>query len=88
VARELFGIVAEVFPNPLKSVLTDNGAKFMKCSDEEPRRLNKNHWHAYPRTPKMNAHVERFNRTIRKEFIDYREDLLLEPDQFNKELLP
>ena len=87
-AREFFAIVAEVFPYPLQSVLTDNGSEFMKHSDEELCRLNKNHWHTYPKTPKMNAHVERFNRTIQEEFIHYHEDLLLDPDQFNRRLIP
>lgn len=87
-AREFFEIVAEVFPYPLQSVLTDNGSEFMKHFDEEIRRLHKNHWHTYPRTPKMNAHVERFNRTIQEEFIDYHEDLLMSPDQFNRRLIP
>jgi hypothetical protein len=26
-----------------------------------------------PKTPKMNAHIERFNQTIREEFVDYEE---------------
>src|SRR5262245_19538245 len=87
-AREFFGIVVEVFPYPLQSVLTDNGSEFMKHFDEEIRRLHKNHWHTYPRTPKMNAHVERFNRTIQEEFIDYHHELLIDPDQFNRQLIP
>ena len=87
-AREFFEIVAEVFPYPLKSVLTDNGSEFMKHFDEEVRRLHKNHWHTYPKTPKMNAHVEQFNRTLQEEFIDYHEELLTEPEQFNKKLIP
>ena len=87
-AREFFEIVAEVFPYPLQSVLTDNGSEFMKHFDQEIRRLHKNHWHTYPRTPKMNAHVERFNRTIQEEFIDYHEDLLISPNQFNCQLIP
>ena len=33
-------------------------------------------YYAYPKTPKMNAHAERFNRTVQKEFLDYHEDLL------------
>ena len=60
----------------------------MKHFDEEVRRLHKNDWHTYPKTPKMNAHVERFNRTIQEEFIDYHQDLLLDPDQFNRQLIP
>ena len=29
------------------------------------------HWHTYPKTPKMNAHCERFNKILQDEFIDY-----------------
>ena len=87
-AREFFGIVVEVFPYPLQSVLTDNGSEFMKHFDEEILRLHKNHWHTYPKTPKMNAQVERFNRTIQEEFIDYHEELLITPDLFNRQLIP
>lgn len=87
-AREFFGIVAEVFPYPLQSVLTDNGSEFMKHFDKEIRRLHKSHWHTYPKTPKMNAHVERFNRTLQEEFIDYHEELLITPSLFNQKLIP
>ena len=86
-AREFFAILTDVFPYPLQSVLTDNGSEFMKHFDEEIRRLHKTHWHTYPRTPKMNAHVERFNRTIQEEFIDYHEELLITPDEFNHRLI-
>jgi transposase InsO family protein len=87
-AREFFAIVTDVFPYPLQSVLTDNGSEFMKHFDEEIRRLHKTHWHTYPRTPKMNAHVERFNRTIQEEFIDYHQELLITPNEFNRQLIP
>jgi transposase InsO family protein len=87
-AREFFAIVTDVFPYPLQSVLTDNGSEFMKHFDQEIRRLHKTHWHTYPRTPKMNAHVERFNRTIQEEFIDYHQELLITPNEFNRQLIP
>jgi transposase InsO family protein len=35
----------------------------------------------------MNAHDERFNRTIQEEFVDYHEDALLDPGYFNDKLL-
>ena len=34
------------------------------------------HWKADPKTPKMNTHCERFNRTIQESFVDHHEDLL------------
>jgi len=33
--------------------------------------LGLTHYHTYPRSPKMNAHVERFNRTLSEEWIVY-----------------
>lgn len=87
-AREVFQVVSEVFPYPLQYVLTDNGSEFMRHFDEQLRGLHKVHWHTYPKTPKMNAHVERFNRTIQEEFLNYHEDLLVEPQAFNRELIP
>ena len=35
----------------------------------------------------MNAHAERFNRTLQEEYIDYHEDELLDPEQFNVGLM-
>ncbi len=87
-AREVYKVVSEVYPYPLEYVLTDNGSESMKHFDEELRRLHKVHWNTYPKTPKMNAHVERFNRTLQEEFLDYHEDLLVEPVVFNRALIP
>ena len=36
----------------------------------------------------MNAHVERFNRTIQEEFIDYHQELLITSNEFNSQLIP
>ena len=74
-------------PLPANFVLTDNGSEFMKHFDEELRRLHLAHYHTYPKTPKMNAHVERFNRTIQEEFVDYHTQELLTPVLFNRKLV-
>lgn len=86
-ARGFFLLVRQVFPYPLDHVLTDNGSEFMKHFDHELRRCHQAHWHTYPKTPKMNAHEERFNRTLQEEFVDFHEDALLEPERFNEPLL-
>ena len=36
----------------------------------------------------MNAHLERLNRTIEEEFIDYHQELLITPNEFNRQLIP
>ena len=63
--------MCELFPYPLTYVLTDNGSEVMKHIDQELRWLHKVHWHTYPKTPRMNVHAERFNRTIQEEFLLY-----------------
>lgn len=88
-AKEFFELCRKVFPYPFEfqHVLTDNGSEFKKHFDEELRRLHMIHYRTYPKTPQMNAHLERFNRTIQEEFVDYYTYLLLDPDQFNRRLI-
>jgi transposase InsO family protein len=86
-AKEFFDYCRIAFPFPLAFVLTDYGSEFMKHFAEELKRLHLIHYHTYPRTPKMNAHCERFNRTIQEEFVDYHAGLLLDPPTFNRTLM-
>ena len=86
-AKEFFDLCLTVFPFPIAFVLTDNGSEFMKHFEEELKRLHLTHYHTYPKTPKMNAHVERFNRTIQEEFVDYHTQELLTPNLFNQKLV-
>lgn len=86
-AKEFFLLCLKVFPFPIAFVLTDNGSEFMKHFDEELRRLHMLHYHTYPKTPKMNAHCERFNRTIQEEFVDYHVPELKTPELFNRKLI-
>ena len=86
-AKEFFDLVRDVFPYPLTYVLTDNGSEFAKDFDAEIKRQHKTHWHTYPRTPKMNPHDERFNRTIQEEFINFHYQDLIFPEVFNQKLM-
>lgn len=67
-AEEFFTRCLTLFPYPMEYVLTDNGSEFMKDFDTRLRELCLIHWHTYPKTPKMNSHCERFNRTVQDEF--------------------
>jgi transposase InsO family protein len=86
-AKEFFDLCLKIFPFPFVFVLTDNGSEFKKHFDEEVRKLHLTHYHTYPKTPKMNAHLERFNRTIQEEFVDFHMGELLTPGIFNKKLM-
>ena len=88
-AEEFFNLCIKVFPYSFNFlyVLTDNGSEFKKHFNQKLMELHLTHYHTYPRTPKMNAHIERFNRTIQDEFIDYNTYYLLNPDEFNQKLI-
>jgi transposase InsO family protein len=68
-------------------ILSDNGSEFKKEFDELLKQKQLTHYWTYPRSPKMNAHNERFNRTIQEQFVDYNEDLLFSDiELFNEKL--
>ena len=87
-AAEFMRIFKHVSPLSLTHVQTDNGSEFANhfqsfCDDEGII-----HFHAYPRSPKMNAEIERFNRTLSEAFIASRRDLLAYSlEAFNRELM-
>jgi len=88
-AKEFFALCVKVFPFSINFlyVLTDNGSEFKKHFSNQLKELHLVHYHTYPKTPKMNAHIERFNRTLQEEFVDYHAYLLKKPDEFNRKLI-
>lgn len=66
----------EVLPDCPKAVQTDNGSEFALHFNKACDDLRLERFHTYPRSPKMNAHVERFNRTIDEEFLKHHRSLL------------
>ena len=87
VAMQFFKAIQAFFPYPIQNILTDNGSEFMKHFDAEIRKQCLFHWHTYPKTPKMNAHCERFNRTLQEEFVNYHSYLLKDTTAFNDKLV-
>lgn len=85
-AALLFRSIADAFPYPVKISLTDNGSEFQKDFETELQKCPTIHWHTYPKSPRMNAHCERFNRTIQEEFVDWNLHLLQDPEKFNNKL--
>jgi transposase InsO family protein len=65
-----------VSPVPVTHLQTDNGSEFAKEFEEACRFLNITHFHTYVRSPKMNAYIERFNRTVSEEFLVYHRSLM------------
>ncbi len=54
----------------IENVHTDNGSEFKRDFEEACGSLKIPHYYSRPRTPQDNAFNERFNRTLREEFLE------------------
>jgi putative transposase len=85
---DFFAKLQSVAPFQIKRIQTDNGSEFDHLFRDYALKQNIIHFHNYPKCPKMNAYVERFNRTIQEEFIDYYvETLSNDLEDFNEKLI-
>ncbi len=77
-----------LLPTTPRVVRSDNGSEFEARFAQQLAQRGIARWYSYPKTPKMNAHAERFNRTVQGSFEDYHEELLLFTDLalFNQKL--
>ena len=87
-ATDFMRTFQQVAPVSLTHVQTDNGSEFADhftsfCDDEGII-----HFYTYPRSPKMNAEIERFNRTLSEAFISrHRQLLAYDLEEFNRQLM-
>jgi len=87
-ATDFMTKLEKVAPFKITHVQTDNGLEFERYFREYLEKKSIVHFHNYPKSPKMNAYVERFNRTIQEEFanrylLEFRDNL----EQFNRRLI-
>ena len=87
-AKDFMKKLEDVAPFKIVHVQTDNGLEFEKYFRDYLAEKKIVHFHNYPKCPKMNAFVERFNRTIQDQFINWnlrhlRDNL----DHFNRDLI-
>jgi transposase InsO family protein len=64
----------------IQHVQTDNGSEFLDHFHRYCEQHNIEHFFIYPRTPKQNAHIERFNRTLEEEFIRWQRQVMCDKD--------
>ena len=76
VAADFLRKLRTVSPVPVAHLQTDNGSEFAKEFAEACYLLFITHFHTYVRSPKMNAYIERFNRTLSEEFLVYHRPLM------------
>jgi len=86
--KDFFDKLSSVAPFTVKRVQTDNGSEFEHHFRDYLKEKNIIHYHNYPRRPQMNAFVERFNRTIQEEFVNWNQQILgYDLDEFNHKLI-
>lgn len=78
ITSHFFSKATRLFPVAIRQVVTDNGKEFLGNFDKTLQEASIKHIWTYPYTPKMNATCERFNRTLREQFIEFNELLLFE----------
>ncbi len=77
-----------VAPISLTHVQTDNGSEFEKHFHLYLEKTGIIHFNTYPRSPKENSEIERFNRTLSDAFIKRNRHLLAyDMDAFNDKLM-
>ena len=86
-ARDFMQKIKEVFPFEIKRVQTDNGSEFEKHFREYVRAEGIVQFFNYPKRPMSNAHVERFNRTVKEQFVNYNTEIFEDIDEFNSKLV-
>lgn len=86
-AKDFFQKAEQVYPLTIKVVQTDNGLEFLGELDQYLKKLKIKHFFTYPRCPKINSVVERFNRTLKEKFIDPNLHLIHQPKLFNDKMI-
>jgi len=65
-----------VCPLPVLSLQSDNGSEFLGDFDKELQKHKIPHYFSYPRCPKINSFIERYNRTLKEEFVHQNLDVI------------
>ena len=75
-AADFMATFKGVAPISLTRIQTDNGSEFANHFEAYCDQAGLVHFSAYPRTPKMQAEIERFNRTLSEAFVAKNRSLL------------
>lgn len=73
-------------PHQIHTVQTDNGSEFFKFFQSYLEEQGIKHQFIYPKSPKINGVVERFNRTIQEEFINRNDEIYFDLEAFQAKL--
>ncbi|HNS65321.1 MAG TPA: integrase core domain-containing protein [Candidatus Woesebacteria bacterium] len=86
IAVRLLMTLQQTYGDQLRAIQTDNGSEFLGVFDQYCQTHGIPHHFTYPRSPRINGGIERFNRTIQEEFIDRTDSLLLGSPEISAKL--
>lgn len=76
----------KVYPGTIKVWQSDNGSENLGEFDAELKKDKIPHYFIYPRCPKIDTFIERYNRTLQDEFIDPNLEAIHDKGAFAKKL--
>ena len=85
--KDFYQRLEKVYPLKIQLVQTDNGLEFLGEFDKYLKKLKIKHLFTYPRCPKINGTVERFNKTLQDKFINPNLYLIHRPKLFNDKMI-
>jgi hypothetical protein len=83
---EAFKEFQSLLPQSIHTVQTDNGSEFEGVFDQYLTREKIKHIYTYPNCPKINAVIERYNRSIQEEWMESYIHEIDDTIRFNKRL--
>lgn len=86
IAKRVLQEFEELNPTKMYVVQTDNGSEFLEVFHEYLEQQNIRHLFIYPKSPKINAYIERFNRTIQEEFILRNDEIYYDTKAMTRKL--
>ena len=86
-ASDFLDKLIEVAPFEIGHIQTDNGNEFDKDFAIAIRDSPIQHFHNYPRHPQSNGHIERFNGTIRSQFLRHYQGDIENTASLNRDLI-
>lgn len=82
--KDFYGKFKQVYPGTIKIWQSDNGSENLGEMDQQLEVDGIPHLFIYPRCPKIDTFIERYNRTLQEEFIDENLDTIHNYDTFSK----
>ena len=87
-AADFLQHAVRAIPSCPPAIQTDNGSEFALHFAAAVATMGRLRFHTHPYSPKENAHIERFNRSLNEEFLVYHRALLrVDVGAFNVQLM-